>query len=61
MDNQPDTQGPPATSPEDEDPVWGDLLAEMFGVGFISPKPSAAPSDDSAAPKTPTRKRLKKG
>jgi hypothetical protein len=48
---------PPTDSRDEEDPMWGDMLAGFFGV-----KPSAAPSvagparADKPAPRKPTRK-----
>jgi hypothetical protein len=54
---------PPAApaSEEDEDPIWGDALADFFGVralGSLSAATPPVPEDKPAAvPKKPARKR----
>ena len=52
---------PPAAAEEDEDPIWGNALADFFGVasrGSLSAAvPAAAEDNPAAVPKKPTRKR----
>jgi len=52
---------PPAVPEEDEDPIWGNALADFFGVralGSLSAAAPAVPEDKPAAvPKKPARKR----
>jgi hypothetical protein len=51
-----------ATPHEDEDPVWGDFLAEMFGIDLTSPPPAGQPGgEERITPGKPARKRSKKG
>jgi len=51
----------PAPDPaEDEDPIWGDALADFFGVRALGALSAAAPPtepDKPAAPAKPARKR----
>jgi hypothetical protein len=55
------TSLPPAAPEEDEDPIWGNALADFFGVRSLrslSATAPAVPEDKPAAPpKTPARKR----
>ena len=55
------TSLPPAAPEEDEDPIWGNALADFFGVralGSLSAAAPAVPEDKPAAvPKKPARKR----
>jgi hypothetical protein len=50
---------PPPRAPQDEeDPIWGDLLAGAFGFG----KPASPPPDEGKpAPRGPARKQPKPG
>jgi hypothetical protein len=51
----------PSAAPEaSEDPIWGDALADFFGMrafGSLSAAAPAVPEDKPAATKTPARKR----
>jgi hypothetical protein len=51
---------PPAVPAEEEDPIWGDALADFFGfrrLGSLSADPSPAEPDKPGPPKPP-RKRV---
>jgi len=53
---------PAAPAPEeDEDPIWGNALADFFGVRSLRSLSAAAPAvpedKPAAPPKTPARKR----
>jgi len=55
-------QPPAAPAPEeDEDPIWGNALADFFGVGALKSLSAAAPAvpedKPAAVPKKPARKR----
>jgi hypothetical protein len=51
---------PPVASEDDEDPIWGDMLAGFFGVGRLAAASGTAPAqEDKPALKRPARKRSK--
>jgi hypothetical protein len=50
---------PPVVSKDDEDPIWGDMLAGFFGGGgFATPSTALAVREGKSAGK-PTRKQPK--
>jgi hypothetical protein len=54
------TSQPPAAPEEDEDPIWGNALADFFGVRALRSLSTDAPAVPEDKPATPPKKPARK-